>query len=140
MQYAELCWGADTAHNMAERARIGSWPIPIEAVVDANAVFTNVTAVDVKLPLEESLIIIVMSVREQFSVGLVQRLWWCATNDMLADGLTKGACARAPLLRALKDGRWQLQAGSKSAKLQRGATPVRATTDTATDDCGVQPE
>ena len=82
----------------------GEWAIPVEAAVDAMSVFTNITAADIKLPLEESLIAIVMAIREQFSVGHLRTLWWCQTDDMLADALTKGAVHREPLLKALSTG------------------------------------
>eukprot|EP00959_Pyramimonas_sp_CCMP1952_P341033 7143783-Pyramimonas_sp.AAC.1 len=101
MQCSEVINGTTTARKMASDASQGNWPIRMEAVIDADSVFKSVTAQDVKLPLEEPLISIVMAVREQFSDGLLERLWWCSTVDMLADAMTKGACAREPLLDAL---------------------------------------
>ena len=89
------------------------------------SVFTNITAADVELPLEESLVAIVMAIREQFSVGHLRALWWCQTGDMLADVLTKGAVHREPLLRALGDGVWTLVGKTKRAALPLGCTPRR---------------
>ena len=103
----------------------GEWAFPVEAVVDAMSVFTNITAADVKLPLEESLIAIVMAFREQFSVGHLKTLWWCQTDDMLADALTKGAVHREPLLKALSTGSWTLTGKVKRAALPLGCTPKR---------------
>ena len=83
------------------------------------------TALDAKLPLEESLIAIVMAMREQFSQGLLKVLWWTATEDMLADALTKGAIKREPLLLALGDGRWFPAKGVQRGELPSGCTPAR---------------
>ncbi|CAK0801215.1 unnamed protein product, partial [Prorocentrum cordatum] len=94
MQCSEVINGTATARQMASDASQGSWPVRMEAVIDADSVFKSVTAEDVKLPLEESLISIVISVREQFSLCLLERLWWCSAVDMLAGAMTKGACAR----------------------------------------------
>ena len=97
----------------------------MEAVVDAMSVFTIIIALDVKLPLEESLVAIVMAIREQFSVGHLEVLWWCQTGDMLADALTKVAVHREPLLRALASGDWRVSGKTKRAALPRGCTPRR---------------
>ena len=51
-----------------------TWAISVEAVVDAMSVFTNIVAADIKLPLEESLVAIVMAIREQFIVGHLKGL------------------------------------------------------------------
>ena len=126
MQFAEILEGVRTAEQMAADYLKADWPLQVEAVVDANGVFTAIAAPDVKLPLEESLITIVMAVREQFSIGLLRRLWWCCTDDMLSDGLTKGSIAREPLLRALAEGRWILQKEAKAVTLRRGITPDRS--------------
>ena len=67
--------GVCTAGQLASLAGSGAWALPVEAVVDAMSVFTNITAADVKLPLEESLVAIVMAIREQFSVGQLRALW-----------------------------------------------------------------
>ena len=125
MLYAEIIEGVRTAADMAERYAEAQWPTPIEAVIDAYSVFAAVTNTDVKLPLEESLVVIVMAIREQFSIGMLTRLWWCSTDDMLSDGLTKGAVMREPLLKALTEGRWQLFKEVKQMKLYKGCAPAR---------------
>ena len=125
LQYDELIRGVATAATMAQVARQGLWALPIEAVIDAFGVFQALMAKDAKLPLEESLIAIVMTVREQFSRGLLKRLWWCCTQDMLADALTKGAVKREPLLEALNNGAWVLLQECKSATLEKDCTPAR---------------
>ena len=125
MQFAEICDGACTATLLNERLRSGQLSIPIEAVVDAKSVFDAVSAIDPKIPLEESLIAVLMAIREQFAQGLARRLWWCQTEDMLADALTKGAIAREPLLVALATGMWKLQHSVKCATIRKDAVPER---------------
>jgi hypothetical protein len=39
----------------------------------------------------------------------LKRLWWCATSDMVSDGLNKGAVPRTALLRLASSGRWDLE-------------------------------
>ena len=124
-QCADIIEGVKTASAMTEHYATASWPTPIEAVVDTYSVFQALTGADARLPLEESLIVIVMAIREQLSLGMLVRIWWCTTDDMLSDGLTKGAVMRAPLLTALGDGRWQVTREVKQARLARGCTPMR---------------
>ena len=97
-----------TSTEMATQAAKGDWALPIEAVIDAQGVFAAVTSLNVKLPLEESLIAIVMAVREQFSIGLLRRLWWCATEDMLSNVLTKGSVKERSFTHGTTIGQWLL--------------------------------
>ena len=125
MQYTEIIKVVCHASELAPMANNGELAIPVEAVVDAMSVFTNIVAADIKLPLEESLVAIVMAIREQFSVGHLKALWWCQTGDMLADALTKGAVHREPSLKALSSGEWILVGKVKRAALPLGCTPRR---------------
>ncbi len=125
MQYMEILCGTTTAHDLNQLSAKGEWPLCVEAVVDAKSVFDSITSVDAHLPTEESLIAVLMAIREQFAQRLMQRLWWCDTNDMLADALTKGAIAREPLLKALSEGLWILLKATKSASVKVTAVPSR---------------
>ena len=77
-------------------------------MVDAKAVFDSIVATDVKVPVKESLVAILMAIRKQFANGMVAKIWWVTTNDMLTDASTKGSIAREPLLKALSAGKWLL--------------------------------
>ena len=125
MQYTEIVRGACTAHQLALDATAGDWALPVEAVVDAMSFITNVTASDIKFPLEESLVAIVMAIRERFSIGHLEALWWAKTDDMLADALTMGLVHREPLLKALASGAWVLNGKKQKAVLPFGFTPAR---------------
>ena len=88
MQYREVIKGVTTAETLARSAEVGDWPMPVEAVIDVKSVFDSIIAPDARLPVGESLIAVLQSVREQFAVGLIQKVWWVDTVEMLADGLT----------------------------------------------------
>ena len=52
IQYTEIVRGTCTANQLALYATARDLALPVEAVVDAMSVFTNVTASGIKLPLE----------------------------------------------------------------------------------------
>ena len=47
--------------------------------------------------------------REYLVSGVVQRLYWFDTEDMLADGTTKGAIDREPILKVCEQGIWSIK-------------------------------
>ena len=125
LMLVEIINGACTAGSLKAALEEANWPLPVECAVDANAVFESITAKEARLPLEESLIAILMAVREQFAVGMISKIWWVSTVDMLADALTKGAIAREPLLRALADGYWTITQATKCGTVRPDAVPFR---------------
>eukprot|EP00971_Amphidinium_carterae_P142458 2821821-Amphidinium_carterae.1 len=68
--------------------------VPVSVVVDAWSVFQSLTQTDPKLPEEQPLILLVLHIREFVKRGLISEVFWCATSDMLADGLTKSTVSR----------------------------------------------
>ena len=90
------------------RLEAGKLDPPIELVGDARSVFDALKASDVCDPAEASLKLHLISVRARLESGLVRKLWWCDTRDMLADALTKGGIGRALLRAAKHDGKHQL--------------------------------
>eukprot|EP00971_Amphidinium_carterae_P350102 6491381-Amphidinium_carterae.1 len=83
--------------------------VPITLVVDARSVYMSLTSKDVKLPEEQPLILLVLQLRELFMKGLVSRVCWCSTVDMIADGLSKNSVSRDALLNLCKTARWRVQ-------------------------------
>ena len=67
---------------------------PLDFAVDAKAVFDAIAATDACDPTECSLKLHLISVRDRMSSGMIRRLFWVDTRDMLADGLTKGGIDR----------------------------------------------
>ena len=65
--------------------------------MDAYSVFSAATAAQIKIPAQQSLVSHVQFLRELLDRGVLHRLWWIDTRDMVADGLTKGSIEREAL-------------------------------------------
>ena len=74
---------------------------------DARAVFDAVAARDICEPAEGSLKLHLLALRDKVIRGVVKRLFWTDTRDMLADGLTKGSVDRAALRTVSGEGRYR---------------------------------
>ena len=44
--------------------------------------------------------------REWLDLGIVRALWWCDTEDMIADAMTKGSVDRDAVLKLCNEGVW----------------------------------
>ena len=104
----ELCLGALTPKKLFDIEELGQWPMPLEAVVDAYSVYSTCVKLESKNPAEETLITLIMIIREGLRTGRISKLWWTDTRDMLADGLNKGAVSRDALRITAKVGKWIL--------------------------------
>ena len=71
--------------------------------LDALSVYAAVTATNIKVPAEKSLLSHVQFLRECLDNRLLSAIVWLDTRDMYADGLTKGAVERT-LLHMLMNG------------------------------------
>jgi hypothetical protein len=78
----------------------------VECVVDCFSILEHLKGDELKLPSEQTLIMILSSLKENLRCGTMKRLWWCATTDMAADGLNKGSVARTQLLTVAREGAW----------------------------------
>jgi len=87
----------------------GNLPIAIHACVDAQSVFDALKSADTRAPLEGSLVMCLLQLKEQMRTGTLTKLWWIDTLDMLADGLNKGCVSRAAILTACATGKWELK-------------------------------
>ena len=58
------------------------------------------------MPLESSIIAILLVARETIQTGRVRGLFWCDTRDMLVDGMNKGSISRKALVDCMKTGIW----------------------------------
>ena len=92
------------------------------------SVYAAVTAVQVKVPAESSLLSHIQFLRELLDNDVVEAIAWADTRDMLADGLTKGTVDRTALQQAM-DGDQQVR---QEARLWR--SPLAARTQRAFDD------
>ena len=81
----------------------------MEFVIDAKSVYESIVAEQENIPAEDSLILVLLQLREGPQVGRLSRAWWCHTGDMLADALTKGGISRNVLIEALEQGTRKLK-------------------------------
>ena len=70
--------------------------------IDAESVYKSLTSKDLKTPTENTLLGHVAWLRELLDLGIIEKLCWCDTRDMTADGHTKGSIDREPLIRLMK--------------------------------------
>ena len=117
MFFTEVLCGSQSGDMLRQRLLAGDFPIHVEAAIDAKNVFDSVVSADVKIPTEQSLIAILLSIREQMATGLMKQLWWVETTDMVSDALTKGAAAREAILLLMATGNWTLSHPSKKGHL-----------------------
>ena len=105
----ETMQGACGALSMSQLLDSGGLSMDVESCLDARAVFDSVMASPVRTPNDKLLLIHALAVREYLDRGVLKRLTWLDTLDMLADGLTKGVVERESLIRLANEGVWQLQ-------------------------------
>eukprot|EP00971_Amphidinium_carterae_P261602 5189898-Amphidinium_carterae.1 len=92
-----------------ECATKGDLLVPVSVVVDARSVYMSLTSKDTKLPEEQPLVLLVLHLRELLMKGVISRVCWCSTVDMIADGLSKSAISRDALLNLCKTAHWRVQ-------------------------------
>ena len=116
----ELSHGVQTTETLRliREGELAS-PVAITAVVDADSVYTSVTAQQVKAPAERSLLVHLQWLRELLDRRVVHTLAWCDTRDMVSDALTKGSVDRASV-RAVMDGRLIIEHPAKTWKSKVG--------------------
>ena len=78
-------------------------------LADAKAVYDSITARHLKTPDDKHLILHARAMREFPENGIVDRLFWFGTDDMLPDGLTKGSVDLEALIRRCLEGIWSLR-------------------------------
>lgn len=86
----------------------GTFPVPVQMVIDARSVYDSLVAHDLKAPTEVSLIMFLCQLKEAMLTHSLKKLWWVDTRDMVSDALNKGAVSRAALLALGSSGRWDL--------------------------------
>ena len=94
--------------QLCDAMELGKSAFLVESVVDAKSVFDALSASPVKPPEEKTMLLHLLKFREWLDLGVVRSLWWCDTDDMLADGMTKGAVDREAILKLCSDGFWKV--------------------------------
>ena len=75
--------------------------------MDAQSVYTGITAQQVKIPAERHTLYHAQWIRELLDRHILRTLYWIDTRDCCADGLTKGSVIRYAL-RDVARGEWKL--------------------------------
>ena len=86
----------------------GQLPVPLILFTDCRSVYNTLSASDLRTPTEASLVLVVAMLRELLEKHAIQAISWISTNDMVADGLTKGLISRKGLLKLCNEGTWQI--------------------------------
>ena len=79
---------------LREEVDTGKLKPDLDCVVDARALFDAVASADACTPLECSLKLHLMDIRDKLVNGIIKRLFWADTRDMVADCMTKGGVMR----------------------------------------------
>eukprot|EP00974_Lingulodinium_polyedra_P024726 2392794-Lingulodinium_polyedra.AAC.1 len=66
------------------------YTLPSWLVLDAESVFGAIEASPIRTPVERSLLIQLQWLKGLLERGVITRVAWCDTRDMIADALTKG--------------------------------------------------
>jgi hypothetical protein len=91
----------------------GNLPYQIHVYTDCRSIHDALFPDDLKVPSESGLIVLLLIIKALLETKVIERLYWCDTHDMLADGLNKGGVARHMLLSAPSTGLWSLQYTAK---------------------------
>ena len=96
------CSTGESHDQLLQHLSLGTLYPPIDLCIDAKSVYDSVTCTDVSTPLEASLLVHVLSVRDRLSTGTIRSMNWVDTRDMLADGLNKGSVPRIALVKSMQ--------------------------------------
>ena len=108
----ELQGKLHTVHQLRDFVS-GQWKppqpsMPLHACTDARSVYSGIAASVVKMPVERRTLYHAQWIRELLNQHVLDGLWWIDTRDCCADGMTKGACDRGPILKVMH-GIWRLE-------------------------------
>ena len=93
----ELQHGVQTTERMRKLREEGGYSLPSWLLIDADSVFSAIAASPIKTPAERSLLIQLQWLKELLDRGIITKIVWCDTRDMVADALTKGSISRDAL-------------------------------------------
>ena len=82
----------------------GKLPYHIDLYIDCRSILDSLKQEIVRVPSEQTLILLLLSLKESLLSHHLRHLIWTATNDMLADGLNKGIVSRRALGEAASTG------------------------------------
>jgi hypothetical protein len=95
---AEILLPGATAKTLVQLDEEGNLPIKLQAITDCRSLFDALKAEETQIPTEQSLILLLLQLKESLRTTTLKSIVWCDTRDMVADGLNKGVIARRDLL------------------------------------------
>ena len=105
----EVLEGISTAEALAKRYEDGKLTLETDLLIDAAAVYDHISHNEARIPHDATMAIHGLKLRELLQTGKLQRLLWCDTRCMLADGLNKGTVDRSAVQLAVSKGLWMIQ-------------------------------
>ena len=106
---AEIVMPGLTASSLVEMDEAGTLPFRLQLITDCKSLFDNLRCEETAIPTEQSLIMLLLQIKEGLRTGTIQSIVWADTRDLIADGLTKGSIARAALLAFSCTSLWELK-------------------------------
>ena len=94
----EMIHGVYSPEQLKDVRENGGLSLQVTLTIDAEGVYKSVTARDLKVPAEKTLLGHVSWLRECLRLQFIVALQWCDTRDMTADGHTKGCIDREMLI------------------------------------------
>ena len=89
--FTEATSGAMSAERLCDAAEESRFAFLVESVVDARSVYDALASSPVKPREEETMPVHLLKILEWLVLCGFRALWWCDTEDMVADALTKGS-------------------------------------------------
>jgi hypothetical protein len=132
----EVLEGTCSAESLAERYESGKLTLETDLVIDAAAVYDHISHREARTPHDATMTIHGLKLRELLQTGKLQRLIWCDTRCMLADGLNKGTIDRSALQLAVSNGQWMIEYEVKIHPMQM---PIAAQSQGQPELRGVDP-
>jgi hypothetical protein len=102
-----------SALHLQSRLVSGTLAVKLHLFTDCRSIFDALKLEDLRVPSEASLFALLLIIKQLMTCGLLSRLYWVDTRDMLADGLNKGAISRVALMHSSKAACWSLQHTAK---------------------------
>ena len=90
----EMLTGQPSAAKARDLRETGGFAVPMVLYIDALSVYAAVTANQIKIPADSSVLCYLQYLRELLEHRVLHALVWVDTRDMVADGMTKGAVER----------------------------------------------
>ena len=126
---AEIVIPGCTAQSLIHMDESGSLPFCLQLVTDCRSLFDSLRCEETAIPTEQSLIMLLLQLKESMKTGTIKTIVWADTRDLISDGLTKGTIARADLLAFSMTSLWKLK-----QTWEIFAEPVKVTIVKSRDD------